>query len=404
MSDQKTPREFIYDPANDRKICVREQLARLDEERRFQLRRLIREGHRKFLCTSCFQNLHLAAKKNPQKKKLTFYYKHYPNSEPCPQKQGVVLSDEEQLALRYNGLKEGQKHKDNKIFIADTLKNDKLGRFEAVEKEQTFREVSPVGIAKQWRRPDVSTTMVPEGHRVVFELQMCTTYIDVIIARENFYRNSGAFVVWVLLDFNLARCSNLDIAYGNMANLFLLTDEAKAKSKETGELWFHCYYNLPDINTTTLELNTEWHNELVPFSALTFDSYFGKVFYKDIPTIKAQKLEEIALLKKLREETRLREEKEKLEQQAREERERVEKQAREEKEARRRDAQTKASLRVIDNEFKSARKSKKKQVKNIAGALKLRNKNEEFCKRCNSINKIRKMGRFTICTKCAQLL
>ncbi len=121
---------------------------------------------------------------------------------------------------------------------------------------------------------------------MVFELQLSTTFISVIVAREQFYERNNTFVIWVLIDFDRKRFTDLDIAYGNNANVFVLNEKAKLKTLETGELWFEVYWQEPRIEANQIEY--EWKSVLMPFSALTFHDYYLKAFYKDVDQIEGE--------------------------------------------------------------------------------------------------------------------
>ncbi|HHG3118743.1 TPA: DUF6035 family protein [Vibrio parahaemolyticus] len=102
--------------------------------------------------------------------------------------------------------------------------------------EKAFREKNPIGIAKRWRRPDISARLASDNREVVFALQVSTTFLDVIISREEFYKNSGAYITWVFLDFDSEKFTTLDIAYANKANVFVLDNEANHESELNGKL------------------------------------------------------------------------------------------------------------------------------------------------------------------------
>ena len=46
----------------------------------------------------------------------------------------------------------------------------------------------------EWRRPDVRAVF--EGIPVAFEIQLSTTYINVIAQRREFYRREGGLLFW----------------------------------------------------------------------------------------------------------------------------------------------------------------------------------------------------------------
>ncbi|MEF1289869.1 hypothetical protein QTO00_08445, partial [Vibrio sp. M260118] len=98
------------------------------------------------------------------------------------------------------------------------------------------------------------------------------------------------------LDFDGKRFTDLDIAYRNRANVFVLSREAKEKTKETGELWFDVHWREPFIEGQ--ELNYEWKNELLPFSKLTFHDYYLKAYYKDVEILEGELKSQLTISKR----------------------------------------------------------------------------------------------------------
>lgn len=374
----------VFDPVKGREIDVHAQLSSLDESGRFELRRLLKEGHRNMLCCTCFQRLILAGRRNFSDE-ATFFYKHFPNSEDCPEKDGVEFSDDELLAMRFNGQKESEVHKELKNFIAETLRSDSSGHFSEVKTEKTFREENEFGIAKRWRIPDVSSFYSPAERRAVFELQMSITYLDVIIARENFYNDNRTFIVWVLLDCDLNRFSNLDIAYGNFSNLFVLNHKAIEKTKVTGELWFECFFREPSINHESLTLKFEWKQQLVRFGDLTFDDHYNKIYLKDIPALKAELLEQITSIKEQRKRKAEQEEQERIERQKRTDAE----VARQQKLQRQRDRDRRQSQTIIRDQRSKVTNRSKISI-------------STYCSTCKTQTKSKNVGKYQVCEKCAQ--
>ncbi|MDE1347768.1 DUF6035 family protein [Vibrio aestuarianus] len=288
----------IYDPVTHDIISVAEQLDDIDESDFFRKRRLIEYGIRGYLCSVCYQPV--ALRSNTQR--TIAHYKHKHINAECPlQEQASTLSKEEILAMKFNGQKEGKAHRESKEFIHNAISKDRNSKFSKCKVEETFRDQNedPNEImSKEWRIPDVSALYNHSGQTksVVFELQMSTTFISVIVAREQFYQRNNTFVVWVLLDFDGKRFTDLDIAYGNNVNVFLLSREAKEKTIETGELWFDVHWREPHIDKD--ELRYEWKNELVPFSSLTFHDYYLKVYYKDIELLEGELKAKLTLNRK----------------------------------------------------------------------------------------------------------
>lgn len=288
----------IYDPQTHDIILVSDQLDSIEEGEFFKKRSLIEDGLRTYLCAVCFQPVVLRS----NQARTIDHYKHKHQNAECPlQEKDSVLKQEQILAMKFNGQKEGKAHRESKEFIHEAIENDLLQRFTECEIEATFRDSTddPTQImSREWRIPDVSSYYNDEGQTksVVFELQMSTTFISVIAAREHFYQRNNTFVIWVLLDFDGKRFTDLDIAYRNRANVFVLSREAKYKTKETGELWFDVHWREPFIEGQ--ELNYEWKNELVPFSKLTFHDYYLKAYYKDVEIMEGELKSQLTISKR----------------------------------------------------------------------------------------------------------
>ena len=285
----------VYDPLSHDILPVSEQLDNIDQGIFFRKRREIEDGVRAFLCPVCHQRLYLRGETS----RTIYHYSHRKSSEDCPlQDKANNLTKEEILAMKFNGQKEGLKHRTAKDFIYETIKNDRFSRFSECQVEATFRDLEPNSVMdKTWRRPDVSAQYTDKDSvkSIVFELQLSTTFISVIAAREDFYQRNNAFVVWVLMGFDGERFTDLDIAYGNRVNVFVLSEQAKKKIFSTGELWFEVHWREPYIESD--ELKYVWKNELVPFSKLTFHDYYLKVYYKDIDTLEGELKAELQLAK-----------------------------------------------------------------------------------------------------------
>jgi len=286
----------VYDPLTHDVLPVSDQLDNIDEGVFFRKRREIEDGIRILLCPVCHQRLYLRGETS----RTIYHYSHKRNSEDCPlQEKENSLTKEEILAMKFNGQKEGLKHRNAKDLIYKAIKNDRLRRFSECKVEATFRDLEPSSVMdKKWRRPDVSAQYTDKDSvkSIVFELQLSTTFISVIAAREDFYQRNNAFVIWVLMSFDGERFTDLDIAYGNRVNVFVLSEEAKAKIHATGELWFEVHWREPYIEE--YELKYSWKNELVPFSKLTFHDYYLKVYYKDMDTLEGELKSELQLAKR----------------------------------------------------------------------------------------------------------
>lgn len=76
-------------------------------------------------------------------------------------------------------------------------------------------------------KPDVYTKY--NNIQIVFELNLFTTFLSVIVERDSFYRMHGAYIIWVLNSFEPQdqKVVEKDIYYAHKRNVFVLDDEAK---------------------------------------------------------------------------------------------------------------------------------------------------------------------------------
>lgn len=258
------------------------------QEYNFKLRRAIKENVEDdalYLCASCFQPVLLRGSIHQE-----LHFSHNRNSDDCPIKTTSNFTREQILAIKFNGQKEGYDHKTNKLLIADILGQDEA--FDNVKVEKTFREENKYGVAKEWKRPDVMAEYIPNGNNVVFELQVSTTFLDVIIARETFYKRNNAFLMWVFLEFNPERFTTSDVCYSSFNHIFVFDDAAANKSKEEKSLHLTCYYLKP-FKTDNNEIHENWTSELVAFGELTFDDLTKKFYFKDVEKMKLELMIEL---------------------------------------------------------------------------------------------------------------
>lgn len=287
--------EEVFFP-NDGKNYPVAKILNKSQKDLFEMRRRLRPSVKELtlLCSTCFQPVILAGYLDQ-----SFYFRHIKDSEDCPIKTNSHLTGDEILAMKYNGQKEGNLHKTNKLRIATLLRKD--DSFEYVRVEQTFREQNPTGIAKLWRRPDVAATAIHRRVEVAFELQVSTTFIDVIVAREEFYKDNGAFILWIFLDFSARRFTELDIFYANRSNAFVFDAEADSASEEAGKLILKCHFHRFEVIETSdsvlVETREEWC--LVSLDELKYDHSAGKIYYFDSNASELKANEDAGRLKEL---------------------------------------------------------------------------------------------------------
>ena len=248
------------------------------EESIFKLRRKLAEDFKShknsLICAICHQPVYIAGNRQG-----TFFFKHRHEKGDCPIKTKGMFSQEEINRMKYNGVKESQKHIQLKDFIYQYLSID--SRCKNIQQEKVVK--SKIGL-KEWKKPDVSCEF--QNNKLVFEIQLSTTFLNVIVDRENFYQNEGIFIAWVFNQFNpdKLRFTEKDIYYANKYNALVVNADTIKRSEETGELIFLCYYKAPKIQGN--EIVYSWKNRYVTMSDLCFDQSSHKVFYHDFDRAK----------------------------------------------------------------------------------------------------------------------
>ena len=208
----------------------------------------------------------------------TMHFRHKLNSGDCPLKTHIEMTPEEMLARKFHGARESLAHREMKQLIMDSLAAD--ARFSKAKEERNFSLSDE--LAGRFR-PDVQA--VYNGtQRVVFEVQLSTTFLSVIVKRDLYYKSQQTFIVWVFKNFSenlsVQRFTEKDILYANRNNVFLVDDETFHRSRAARELMLRCLV----LHTTIQQdrLVTAWETSIVKFSELHFDTQDYRVYWKDV--------------------------------------------------------------------------------------------------------------------------
>lgn len=203
------------------------------------------------------------------------FFKHRHERADCPWKTGGTGLDHDAIeAIKYNGAKESHLHRLLKEFIKQCLDTDP--RFTDVQVEVTYRST---GIDKSWRRPDVQAKF--NGKPVVFEIQLSTTFLDVIIERKLFYQREGASLIWIFAKFDVEdqRFTEKDVFYNNNLNVFVVNERTVDQSTAGGGFILQCHWRQPAMIEQAVKFVHEQAD--VGFGDLTFDIENQRVFYFD---------------------------------------------------------------------------------------------------------------------------
>lgn len=251
-----------------------------------------KDNQNAFVCYYCKQIIKVKGQPIEKLRKTILYFAHYRDSLECPIKTDSKYSKEEILRIKYNGAKESEKHKNLKQSIVVGLEeNEKKKKgVSDIEVEAVFRNRA---ISKEWKKPDVQCEYL--GKRLVFELQLSTTFLSVIVQREEFYKEQKCFILWVFGSLHFAtelqKFTQKDIIYSNNNNAFVITEESQLLSLEKNDLILLCHYQEPEIINDNIFFY--WKSEFVCLSDLTYDAETYKVYYFDSDKALIQKEKEL---------------------------------------------------------------------------------------------------------------
>jgi len=219
---------------------------------------------------------------NFNKRKQHFKAVH---SENCIVKSLKSLSHEQILRIKFNGLQEGRDHIELKNKIADLLLLNKRNKHQVdkiiVDKR---RCLTTDDNSKEWRKPDIFATLQlkEKNYNLAIELQLATTFIEVVKERQHFYRRDNSYILWVFRDFstniNELKMMYIDVFVANSKNAFVINQETIIESEKRGDFVLSCYYR--KYKRVGMEISSEWENSLITLSELTYSDDF-RAFYHD---------------------------------------------------------------------------------------------------------------------------
>lgn len=240
---------------------------------RLELRHAARQGVPRVLCPLC----HTAVVPTASILKNHFF-KHWKKADArtCPYNNQKTLSQKQINALRYNGLKEGNRHKRMKDLVIASLESDQMFDQSRILKERRWKGTQN---PQSWRQPDVRAWKGDLS--IAFEIQLSSTYIDVIADRREFYLAEGGLLFWL---FENAKEINPrqyqeDIFYNNNDNLFIVDEETCELSKERRAFMLRCRYLVPE--NVDGKIQERWEERIVSFHDLVVDTGKQVAFYYD---------------------------------------------------------------------------------------------------------------------------
>lgn len=210
-------------------------------------------GSARYVCSQCGYPVYAPLERNGRP-----HWKHFSGApSDCPWSTSDPKSPDRVSAGQFQGQQEGPLHYKIKYQIAELLEKDNDASDVAVEQYVLSNEGR--------RKPDVSA--VYNGFRIAFEIQLATTQLPIILAKERFYADRGIRIVWVTWDFQhrpLAdiRQSFLDIYFSHDENLFSLDADTIAESLNRSKLILRAHAYRSD----------EWQSALTSLSEVSWNS------------------------------------------------------------------------------------------------------------------------------------
>lgn len=221
-----------------------------------------------------------AACHKPVKPRLSIhrrrYFRHHGGDGNCPYKTSGKKNQTQIDAMRYNGQKESPEHIHIKQLLKSSLGADPSFDPETIAEEQRWWGVTDPA---KWRKPDISARYgdLP----IAFEVQLSTTFLNVVVERRRFYLENGGLLIWIFqrCEKEIPRQFQDDIFYNNNSNLFVVDEETCRLSQEKQQLMLRCYYLQPILNEGMIQ--EEWQEQIISFSKLRIDRENQRIFFYD---------------------------------------------------------------------------------------------------------------------------
>lgn len=249
----------------------------------FRLRRELDEGVKHFYCGVCFAPVVVrggGTGLNGQTKvsKQIAHFRHKHASPDCPYEDYLNRLPPDEVKRRlFHGLREGKKHQEDKLFVANILSSNQLV-------SNLLIETILKSDQSTWRKPDLSFTY-KDSINIAMEFQYSTIFLTEIIGRHNFYANQNRFMLWIFDDFSEDDFQNSffqhDIINQNKLNAFVLDELARHVTAETGTLHLTCYYRKYSVDTFTGAVDSVILTQVLTLDELKFNRNDYSVYFYD---------------------------------------------------------------------------------------------------------------------------
>ncbi|MDQ0465577.1 hypothetical protein QO010_003366 [Caulobacter ginsengisoli] len=222
------------------KVITSDDLLLVDADRYQEIRRgavtARREGGAAFACDLCGHAVY--APREPTTR-LPFWRHHKGAPQACPWWTGDPATIDQNSANQFQGAQESPLHLWLKHQVGDGLRRDPLTASGSVIIDEYLSSAAGT------RRPDVRA--VHDGRNIAFEIQLSSTQLPIIDAREHFYQREGFHLIWLAWNFVPVERRKLitafeDIFYSHSKNLLTLDDETLARSAQEGRFLLKAYW------------------------------------------------------------------------------------------------------------------------------------------------------------------
>lgn len=233
----------------------------LVEKKRLALEHDLLEDRVRYVCQRCHKPMVLRSLAVEKEREDRFFLKHRYRSEECGGTRG--MTHEAICAMKYANTKESEAHKAYKALIQASLAADPT--FTDTRPEATWFSLDGV----RRRKPDIQTTH--GAQRIAMEVQLSTTFVEVVAQRQAFYRKNFGQLVWFFRDLAIGafRQAEDDIFCSNNRNAFLINEETLAISQREGRLAMECAWLEPFLDGDSI--GHVAHRQVVFFDQLHFD-------------------------------------------------------------------------------------------------------------------------------------
>lgn len=262
-AEELSSEAFFTDPANNEEVL-------------FKLRHAIQRNEKQFYCGFCGKELKICGGgEGINKQRLHFRHKYKNLHDYCRYIDEDSKTRREIELRKYANKEEGKLHRTLKLTIANSLETNYGAD---IRIEQYIRDQQN---PREYRKPDIRAIFPDKD--VVVEVQITSTFLDVILGRRDFYVEHNMYLLWVVNEFKPELFHQKDILYSSKDNAFVFDSVACDKTKTEGKLYLKCYHKNYYCNTKgDILQRPDFSCELITFDDLIFNPEDHSVYYFDI--------------------------------------------------------------------------------------------------------------------------